>query len=92
MERIGVRELRQNASVYLRRVEAGERFQVTDRGRPVAELGPVTTSPYDRLVREGVIVPATEPFDPSGITPIELPPGAPGLSEVLQRMRDEERH
>lgn len=38
MESIGVREIRQNASAYLRRVRAGETFQVTDRGTPVAVL------------------------------------------------------
>ena len=36
--RVGVRELRQNLSVYLRRVEQGEAFEVTDHGRPVARL------------------------------------------------------
>jgi prevent-host-death family protein len=38
MEQIGVRDLRQQASRYLRRVEAGESFLVTDYGRPVAVL------------------------------------------------------
>jgi prevent-host-death family protein len=41
MERIGVRELRQNASRYLARVANGEPIEVTDRGRPVARLVPV---------------------------------------------------
>ena len=36
MERVGVRELRQNLSVYLRRVGAGQTLEVTERGRPVA--------------------------------------------------------
>ena len=38
---VGVAELRQNLSVYLRRIEKGERLVVTDRNRPVAEIGPV---------------------------------------------------
>lgn len=41
MDRIGVRELRQNASRYLARVAKGEAIEVTDRGRPVARLVPV---------------------------------------------------
>lgn len=41
MEAIGVRALRQNASAVLKRVEAGESIEVTDRGRPVARLVPV---------------------------------------------------
>src|SRR6266511_762796 len=43
-ERVGVRELRQNLSRYLRRVERGERLEVTERGKPVAVLGPVDES------------------------------------------------
>jgi antitoxin (DNA-binding transcriptional repressor) of toxin-antitoxin stability system len=35
---VGVAELRQNLSVYLRRIEKGERLIVTDRNRPVAPL------------------------------------------------------
>ncbi len=35
-----MRELRQQASRYLRRVEAGESFTITDYGRPVAVLAP----------------------------------------------------
>ena len=38
MERVGVRELRRQASAILRRVAAGETVEVTDRGRPVAIL------------------------------------------------------
>jgi prevent-host-death family protein len=38
LEQIGVRDLRQQASKYLRRVEAGESFLITDFGRPVAVL------------------------------------------------------
>jgi prevent-host-death family protein len=53
--RVGVRELRQNLSVYLRRIDRGERFEVTDRGRPVALLVPLAAnrSPLERLVAQG---------------------------------------
>ena len=40
MSRIGVRELRQNASEWIRRAQAGERIEVTRRGEVVAVLGP----------------------------------------------------
>lgn len=39
---MGLRELRQNASDYIRRAEQGETFLVTINGRPAAQLGPVT--------------------------------------------------
>ncbi len=44
MQTIGVRELKANLSACLRRVRAGERLTVTDRGRAVATLAPVATS------------------------------------------------
>jgi prevent-host-death family protein len=50
MERVGVRELRQNLSVYLRRVQRGEKLEVTERGRPVAVLQPIVAA-NDRLSR-----------------------------------------
>ena len=52
---VGIAELRQNLSVYLRRVADGERLLVTDRNRPVAELGPPSNSAgaLDRLIAEG---------------------------------------
>jgi prevent-host-death family protein len=60
--RVGVRELRQNLSVYLDQVEAGTRFEVTARGRVVAMLIPVppAASLVERLVAEGRAVPATQ--------------------------------
>jgi len=39
---IGIRELRQHASRYLREVQRGESIEVTDRGHPVAWLVPVS--------------------------------------------------
>jgi antitoxin (DNA-binding transcriptional repressor) of toxin-antitoxin stability system len=61
MGRVGVRELRQNLSVHLARVIAGETLEVTDRGQPVALLAPIVAgeSVLARLQREGRIVPAT---------------------------------
>jgi prevent-host-death family protein len=41
MSKIGVRELRQNASGVLREVEAGETTTVTVAGRPVAKIVPI---------------------------------------------------
>lgn len=38
---VGVRELKQRLSSYVRRAAAGERIVVTDRGRPTAMLVPL---------------------------------------------------
>ena len=90
--RVGVRELRQNLSVYLRRVERGETLEVTDHGRPVARLGPapaMNVSVLQRMLAEGRATPASRSFS-SLPDPTELPPGGPSLSEVLREMREEE--
>jgi prevent-host-death family protein len=91
--RVGVRELRQNLSVYLDRVKAGETLEVTEHGQPVAQLGPRLAKPVsiiDQMIAEGRITPAT--FDHRKIKlPTALPdPGRRTLSEILKEMRDEE--
>lgn len=58
-QRVGVRELRQNLSQYLRRVTAGEHFEVTERNLPVAILAPLPgSSVLSRLVSSGRVIPA----------------------------------
>lgn len=49
---IGIRELRQNLSVYLRQVANGKSLVITDRREPVAVLGPLPEreEPWDRLL------------------------------------------
>ena len=59
-EQVGVRELRQNLSVYLARIARGETLEVTDRGQPVAILAPLPkrVSVLERLKRDGLLIPA----------------------------------
>ena len=53
---VGVRELKQHLSEYLRRVADGEIVQVTDRGVPVAVISPVAPAdPLARGIEEGWI-------------------------------------
>jgi antitoxin (DNA-binding transcriptional repressor) of toxin-antitoxin stability system len=40
MKKVGIRELKNGLSEYLRLVRAGESVQITDRGEVVAELSP----------------------------------------------------
>lgn len=88
--RVGVRELRQNLSIYLDRVKAGETLEVTERGEPVAELRPRTgprRSIIDQMIADGRATPASVDH-----RSLPLPPRIPGrpLSEILLEMRDEE--
>jgi prevent-host-death family protein len=74
-DRVGVRELRQNLSVYLARVIAGERLEVTDRGNPVAMLIPIRPGAtlVERLVAEGRAIPAMRtPTTPAALPPVEI--------------------
>jgi antitoxin (DNA-binding transcriptional repressor) of toxin-antitoxin stability system len=54
-EPVGVRELRQNLSVYLARLKTGTVFRVTERGRAVALLIPLPehSSAVERLIASG---------------------------------------
>lgn len=45
MHTVGVRELKAHLSQCLRRVRAGERLTVTDRGRAIAIITPVAAKP-----------------------------------------------
>jgi len=42
VENVGIKILKNELSKYLTRVRCGERFVITDRGREVAELGPIS--------------------------------------------------
>ena len=63
MEQIGIRELRQHASKWINKVRAGAVIQITDRGRPVARLVPITSADPDRdaLAAAGFLSPAPAP-------------------------------
>lgn len=88
MTSIGVRELRQRASAYLRRVEAGETIEITDRGRPVAILSPIPgPSTLERLRASGDLAPATSDEFPE---PVDPQPGIDAPSVALSRLRDDE--
>lgn len=73
---IAQRDLRNNVSAVLREVEAGGAVRVTVRGRPVAELVPVSSkreylSPaeVERILREA-------PLDPGFAADVEAVAGA----------------
>ena len=49
MEEVGIRKVKNELSRYLNRVKAGEIFIITDRGVPVARLGP-----FERKIPQGL--------------------------------------
>ena len=86
-KKVGVRELRQNLSVYLRQVKKGKVLEVLERGRPVAALVPLpeTASARERLVASGR---ATAPVGP--VLELGKPTGrrySTNLTESLRKVR-----
>lgn len=91
VEAIGIRELRQHASRYLARVEAGEELGVTNKGRLVARLIPVQAAERSReaLIESGVLIPARRPQN-LDVTAEPARGRKRTLSDVLNEMRDEQ--
>ena len=91
MGQVGVRALRQHASAVLRRVAAGERVEVTDRGRPVALIVALRgRDPVRQLAAEGRLVPARGDLLALG-QPLRVRAGKRPASRRLARARDHER-
>lgn len=92
MERVGVRELRQNASRFLALVKAGETVEVTERGKLVALLVPPGPgrSARDRLVSSGRLLPAIAPTGRlRAPRPVQIGAGEPSNAALLDAERAE---
>ncbi|MFN4002196.1 type II toxin-antitoxin system Phd/YefM family antitoxin [Microcella sp.] len=96
MDRIGVRELRQNASKYLDRVKRGESIEVTERGVPIAIIGPVPTvkkSRVQELIDDGLMtrgrgdLAAWLAANPPA--PVSPEYSGPSIAEILDEQRGE---
>jgi len=74
---VGVRELRQNLSRYLRLVKAGESLTVTERGRKVARVVPLAGNEFHEMLAE--------------LHGVTIPRGERKLSETLKRLDAEGR-
>ncbi len=90
MVEVGVRELKNELSAYLRRVARGETVRVTMRGEPLADLVPAGAGGADkrwrRLVAEGKVTPSGAP------KPDRPPPlGRPGRSASAEILAERDR-
>jgi prevent-host-death family protein len=92
-QRIGIRELRQHASVYVDLVERGYTVDITNRGRLVAQMVPVRDpdSPLERWVAKGVIERAEDEGSVLEIEPYTGGSGETTASGALGQLRDGER-
>lgn len=71
--RVGIRELRQDASRIIDLVKSGQSFLITEHGRPVAKLNPLPGPTLEDLIELGVITPATRKYDPAIDRPLPNP-------------------
>jgi prevent-host-death family protein len=87
---VGIRSLQQHASAVVARVAKGEIVEVTDRGRPVARLVPVTYGALAGLVAAGLARPARRRA--SDLTdPLPATDEGPTLGQLLADARADER-
>ncbi|MGH3430223.1 MAG: type II toxin-antitoxin system Phd/YefM family antitoxin [Mycobacteriales bacterium] len=91
MQTIGLRELNRNPSRAVSRVRAGESLVVTDRGKPVLQMVPVTepTSLLEKLIAEGHAQPPSEWDMPEVIDDLSIETAS--LSDLLIAERNRER-
>ena len=89
MERVGIRELRNNVAAVVRRAGAGERIVVTVDGVPVAQIGPLDAAAavtVDDLVAAGLARPPGRRDRPAAPeaedAPVDVRPGS-----VLDELR-----
>src|SRR5258708_27275038 len=87
--RVGVREIRQNLSVYLDRVKGGEALEITEHGTPIAVLSPLPgrSTLLQKLIAEGRATPAARSWD-SLPQPLDIKLERP-LSEILEELRED---
>ncbi|HEY4469756.1 MAG TPA: type II toxin-antitoxin system prevent-host-death family antitoxin [Stellaceae bacterium] len=82
MHTVGLKALKNKLSEYVRLAASGETVVITDRNRPVAEIGPPRPAPEtwrERGIREGWLTPAKRPFAP-------LPPRHPIPGYTLEQL------
>jgi len=86
--KVGIRELKARLSEYIERAERGEVIDVTSRGRPVAQIGPVVARDnIERGLAEGWITRA-ENRPPRRIRPFQPRAGTPTTTDVIRADRD----
>jgi len=83
---MGIRELRDALTIVIRRVESGERIEVTRDGNPVAVIAPYAPRGIDRLVAEGRAT-TGRPFEPR-VPSLEWPLDRP-TTEVIAEGRED---
>lgn len=81
---VGIRELHDQLSRYVRHVEAGGEVIVTSRGKRVARLSPIDApDPLATLRARGLVSEPTESWEPPADAPVVDPP----ISDLVKEQR-----
>jgi prevent-host-death family protein len=98
MKTVGIRELKNSLSTYVRKAHDGQTIVVTDRGEPVAQLTPLPSSddehPFAEMARRGEAR-IGKPLDPKVKAAIRArrrgPPLLTGttVKEILDALRED---
>jgi prevent-host-death family protein len=89
---VGLREINQHLSRYVKAVKAGEEVMITERGKPVAIIKPVAPTTdleakIRRLEAEGLLIPPRLEGSPQSHPVVPL--SGQGLAQTISEMRDE---
>lgn len=91
MDRVSIRELRNDVSRIVRRASAGERLVITNNGVAVAEIRPLEEGSTERklqqLFAEGKLIPPSRTGTPPRAQPIKI--DGPSTEEILDELRED---
>jgi prevent-host-death family protein len=89
MAQVPIRQLNQDTAGVLARVERGETVEITNRGRAIARIVPVSVDTLAHLIASGMIIPPTI----TGPIPLPTVPAVEGseAGALLSSLRDQER-
>lgn len=91
VERIGIRELRNNTARAVRRAMGGERIVITIGGVPAAQLGPLNDGAgavsVDDLIAGGLLRRPRASTPPPPAQPVAAPPGVT-TTDILRAQRN----
>jgi len=92
MDRVGIRELRNETSAVVRRARAGERIMVTIDGAPAAVIGPIDEAidalTLDDLTAKGLVRRPRRSGSRPPARPVELPTGHKTTDQILGELRE----
>jgi len=91
MDRVTIRQLRNDVSRIVRRAQSGEHLIITSNGVAVAEIRPLEEGSAERtiqqLIAEGKLIAPTNTGKPRRATPVKV--DGPSSEDILEDLRQE---